>query len=815
MSSKSKRLISVFIVTALMLSAVSLSFAAGAYTEGDYEYEIYYNEWAEIEKYNGNDTTVVIPEKINGLPVRCIGKYAFDGKDIVKVTMPSDLRCIYAGAFDNCAYLNTVELNEGLESIYSCFKSTAVKSIAIPSSVDYLSATAFSGCASLTEIVFEADYRCDVNIFDADKTENGFSENAVLKFNGIPSASMDITLRNMFYACKETQPYYIYELEDAAGHGSSLDEVLNFGGYSYIETDNGITIVKCEDYKSAQINIPSNILGQKVTAIGEFAFSPIIKIGDSKDDLILGDMQYSFTKIIVPDSVKKIDRYAFAQNSSLEEAVLPESLISLSYGAFYNCPNLSKANIPNGINVLEDNVFEKCSLDGVNVPENVSLICGSVFGISPDTDVSDIVIPDTVEYMGSGVFTDYSLKEFKLPQNLKVLEGTFENQAELGTVVFDEDIIKIGKNTFSQCDSLEEITMPQSVTELGSEAFYGCDKLNKVTVSPSVNVMSEAVFADCISLDRVIWRAENKKILKDAFKNCPLRSFDFSNSNGIGAGAFKESKIEKVKVGEGQENEESQTIGAMSFMSCDMLETVALGGNVSEIGSQAFADCENLETVIIADSVSKIAPDAFEDSDNVTIYCLEDSYAEGYARSQAIKVTTLIIDAIPNQTYTSKEIKPNLSVHFSSKTLTKGKDYTAEYFNNLNVGTASVYVSGLGDLSMLMSKADFAIIARSITDTQIKVTEKMTFNNEPCIPDVTVKYAGNTLKENVDYTLSFANNNSVGTGTVRIKGIGNFKGTAEYNFEIKEDEPGIAEKIIEIIVTLWRRFISWVKNVFN
>ena len=250
-------------------------------------------------------------------------------------------------------------------------------------------------------------------------------------------------------------------------------------------------------------------------------------------------------------------------------------------------------------------------------------------------------------------------------------------------------------------------------------------------------------------------------------------------------------------------------------MSCEKLETAVIGGNISEIGSLAFADCENLEKVVIADSVEKIAADAFDDSQNVTIYCLEDSYAEGYALSQSIKVTTLRIDAIPNQTYTSKEIKPALTVRFSSQKLASGRDYKADYYNNLNVGTASVMVSGLGDYSMLMSKADFAIVARNISDADVIVTKQMTYNNEPCIPEVTVKFAGKTLSENKDYTVTLKNNESVGTGTVRIKGIGNFKGTSDYDFEIREEEQSTAQKIIEAVITLWRRFISWIKTIFS
>lgn len=817
MSNKLKKTTALLLCVSILLVTAYAAVISQAYSADGFDFEIYYNEWVEIENYSGSEQTVIIPEKLGGLPVRNIGRNSFAGSNMTKVVFPETVRCIYAGAFDNCSYLCDVELNDGLESIYSCFKSTAIESISIPSSVDYLSATAFNGNTVLKEIVFEANYRCDITVLDADKAENGFSKNAVLKFNGIPSASLDITLRNMFYTLKTSDPAYIYEFTGyhGSGSGASLGEINIFGDYSYVETDDGVTIIECRDFKSNQIVVPSRIWGIKVTAIGEFAFSPISEIGKNKDDITVSDVQYSFTKITIPDSVKKIDRYACADNSCLEEAVLPDSLISLGYGAFNNCPNLTKVNIPNGIKTLEDNVFEKCALDSVNVPSNVSVICGNVFGISPDTAESDIFIPDTVEYMGNGVFTDYNLSQFTLPQNLKVLEGTFENQTELERVEFNDKIERIGENTFSQCGKIEEIAMPQSVTKLGSEAFYGCKNLKEIRLSSNLDTIGEAAFAECTSLDLVRWNPERKIILKDAFKNCPLRSFDFSNSNGVGAGAFKESKIEKVKIGESAQPEVKQSIGTMSFMSCEKLETAVIGGNISEIGSLAFANCENLEKVVIADSVERIAADAFDESENVTIYCLEDSYAEGFALSQSIKVTTLRIDSIPNQTYTSKEIKPALTVRFSSQTLSSGRDYKADYYNNLNVGTASVMVSGLGDYSMLMSKADFAIVARNISDADVIVTKQMTYNNEPCIPEVTVKFAGKTLSENKDYTVTLKNNNSVGTGTVRIKGIGNFKGTSDYNFEIREEEQSTAQKIIEAVITLWRRFISWIKTIFS
>ena len=806
MSNKLKKTTALLLCVSILLVTASAAVISQAYSADGFDFEIYYNEWVEIENYSGSEQTVIIPEKLGGLPVRNIGRNSFAGSNMTKVVFPETVRCIYSGAFNDCRNLSEIELNAGLESIYSCFKNTAFEKISVPSSVEYISADTFSGCALLKEIRFKADYRKELNITGAESF-GPFSSGASVVIEGTPSAALDITLQNMMYQRSDTGSEYVYAPSDGGG----LSEIYVSGDYSYTLTDGKAEIVKFLNPSASEITVPSQLDGYEVVSVGEFAFSPVTEVGDDYSQYI-ESASVNAGKITLPDGIKSIGRYAFACNENLEEIKLPGALENLGYCAFYNCASLSSVLLPASLKVVEDYTFSNCNLESLTLSEGTKALCSEAFGLSPDAKP---VIPDSIEYMGKNVFGGYSAESITLPRNLKVLDGAFENAVSIRSVEFNDEIKSINKNTFSGCENLSEIYLPDSLDTLGSEAFYGCKNLKEIRLSSNLDTIGEAAFAECTSLDLVIWNPERKIILKDAFKNCPLRSFDFSNSNGVGAGAFKESKIEKVKIGESAQPEVKQSIGTMSFMSCEKLETAVIGGNISEIGSLAFADCENLEKVVIADSVEKIAADAFDDSQNVTIYCLEDSYAEGYALSQSIKVTTLRIDAIPNQTYTSKEIKPALTVRFSSQKLASGRDYKADYYNNLNVGTASVMVSGLGDYSMLMSKADFAIVARNISDADVIVTKQMTYNNEPCIPEVTVKFAGKTLSENKDYTVTLKNNESVGTGTVRIKGIGNFKGTSDYDFEIREEEQSTAQKIIEAVITLWRRFISWIKTIFS
>ena len=74
------------------------------------------------------------------------------------------------------------------------------------------------------------------------------------------------------------------------------------------------------------------------------------------------------------------------------------------------------------------------------------------------------------------------------------------------------------------------------------------------------------------------------------------------------------------------------------------------------------------------------------------------------------------IEAIAAQTYTGEAIEPTVTVQDGVTTLTRGTDYTVAYSNNVNAGTATVTVTGMGDYSGTASKT-FTIAQADITMT--------------------------------------------------------------------------------------------------
>ena len=107
-----------------------------------------------IRGYDGTDTVVVIPAKINGTPVTTIGRAAFHGSSFTSVTIPDSVTFISDIAFANCSNLTNISIPNSVTSIgSSAFDGcTKLESITLPSSLRTISQALFFECSQLTTI---------------------------------------------------------------------------------------------------------------------------------------------------------------------------------------------------------------------------------------------------------------------------------------------------------------------------------------------------------------------------------------------------------------------------------------------------------------------------------------------------------------------------------------------------------------------------------------------------------------------------------------------------------------------------------------
>ena len=105
-----------------------------------------------------------------------------------------------------------------------------------------------------------------------------------------------------------------------------------------------------------------------------------------------------------------------------------------------NCCGKYETTIPHGITVIGESAFENYK------------------------ELSNIIIPESVVYIGKNAFKDSSVKSVRIPKSVK----------------------EIDNNAFCFCNSLQSVIIEQGVESIGAYAFFGCPALSTVDVPYSV-----------------------------------------------------------------------------------------------------------------------------------------------------------------------------------------------------------------------------------------------------------------------------------------------------------------------------------------
>lgn len=147
--------------------------------------------------------------------------------------------------------------------------------------------------------------------------------------------------------------------------------------------------------------------------------------------------------------------------------------------------------------------------------------------------------------------------------------------------------------------------------------------------------------------------------------------------------------------------------------------------------------------------------------------------------------------------WTGKEVKPDVLIRCAdcNKELKEGTDYKLEYENNVNVGTATVKVIGMGAYKGVDQTANFEIEEdcgwngiKYYNDTyqngdhigSLEWSEWGYHGKTPYIP-IACNHCGKGLKNGKDYTITFSNTDHPGEGTAKVVGLNEYAGY-ELNF---------------------------------
>ncbi len=199
-----------------------------------------------------------------------------------------------------------------------------------------------------------------------------------------------------------------------------------------------------------ELNIPSEIEGLPVTAIGNSAFE-----------------KKGIMKVTLPDTLEVIGDRAFSQ-SGLSEIELPKNLRTIDASAFAMC-GFSRVEIPAGVSEIKGSSFMSCYNLKEIIVDSENQTFRSEDGVLFSKDMSTLVYCPTGR---SG--------EYRVPEKVAGIgEGAFA-YCGVNPVIVSADVKEIGANAFIGCPNLESIYLPNGLSEIMRRAFMNCAKLKDV-----------------------------------------------------------------------------------------------------------------------------------------------------------------------------------------------------------------------------------------------------------------------------------------------------------------------------------------------
>ncbi len=254
----------------------------------------------------------------------------------------------------------------------------------------------------------------------------------------------------------------------------------------------------------------------------------------------------TLNRIVLPDSLQRIDNYAFSGCNLTGSLIIPEGVMVIGLDAFSGCGFLTGIlSLPSTLQRIGEGAFRNCKFTcELMLPNALTSIGGDAFQICTNL-YGPLHLPDNLEEIGSRAFGSCSglRGDLVIPKKMKKIAGqTFQNMNLGGNLVLHDGIQIINGSAFDGAGLRGELNLPKDLITISSNAFARNNFSGNLVLPKGLLSIGDNVFTNNGRLTgTVVFPEELLSIGKEAFAGCGmLEGLQFPASlETIGAGAFK------------------------------------------------------------------------------------------------------------------------------------------------------------------------------------------------------------------------------------------------------------------------------------
>lgn len=575
------------------------------------QYFEYYIIDHELLEYNGDSSTLVIPEG-----VITIGRLS-GNLNIEKVYISDSVEEIKEKAFYYNRFLMSV----------SCGKSLRI-----------IGKQAFAYCYGLEEVQFneglvwiddEAFYRAGLNDIIFPESLECIGHRAF--FEGLDCEKLIIG-ENVFYIGEEAFSYCDIHTLDIQ---SSLPVICK-GCFAYsdvytVSFSEGLE--KIEDKAFLSNSISSLELPLTLQYIGKSVFADNLHLENIilNEGLVEIDDEAFYTtklhKIAFPSTLKYIGHKAFKNNYQLEDIIFNDGLLKMGNEAFMET-HITSLSLPKTLEYIGERCFESSIYSKKLIIPGIQIINKKAFY---KAQIEYLKIEEGVKEIKENAFSYSTLKEVILPETMEIIGyDAFENCLELKDVYLNQGLKEIHVGAFHHC-AIENINRPSQckVTAFSFDENVNMNHSYDYSIKDWFDYMFKDVdddyyaydgkifsYADYTYEETLILPADTKLIrcihddlLDDDQLYNPRYVLFNEGLEKIGDFALNQSKIEEIII-----PSTVKEIGEFAFLQCRQLKKVELPKGLKRIRKAAFRQCTALEQFILPETIEFFESDVIAET---------------------------------------------------------------------------------------------------------------------------------------------------------------------------------------------------------